>query len=175
MKAFTCVLILAIFGFAACQFTELQPSEYENDQTILESLNFGASHLMKDAVQRDVLPDGDYEITIVSKVEQRIVENGTEYRFELDIVGPRNTHVEGYVNVINLLDGDREVVNFFYRYYFDLINSETGEAYEDLESGNEEAEFSWENYEFEMGGEEMNFNEEDNEQWVIESNILPIN
>ena len=176
MKSFASVLVIAFLGLAASQFVELQPVDYENNQTILESLNFGASHLMKDAVERDVLPDGDYEITIVSKVEQQVSENGTEFRFELDIAGPRNTHVQGDVTVgFEEVTGEKKVTQFFYRYYYDLIDSETGEAYEDTESANEEAEFSWEWYEFEQSeyaGEEANF---EGEEWFVETNILPVN
>jgi len=95
MRAFTSILIVAILGFAASQFIELQPAEYENNQLILDSLNFGTSHLVKDAVDRNVLPDGAYEVTLLNKVEQQILENGTDYRFTLEIAGPRSANVDG--------------------------------------------------------------------------------
>ena len=184
MKSFACILLIAFFGLAASQFVELQPSQYENDQTILESLNFGGSHIIKNAVEKDVLPDGQYEITLVSKVEEQVTQNGTEYRFNLEIAGPRSAHIVGNVTVsVDGTDGSKLVVDYFYSYYFDLIQNEeaevgevgeTGEAGESaLENGetSEEAEFSWEWYNFESENGEGNVT---NEEWNIDSNILPV-
>jgi len=181
MKSFAYILLIAFLGLAASQFVELQPSQYESNQTILESLNFGASHITKDAVERNVLPDGEYEIILVSKVEEQVTENGTDYRFNLEIAGPRSAHLVGNVTVtVNGTDGSKQVVDYFYSYYFDLIQSEeaevgeVGESGESLETGetsSEEAEFSWEWYNFESEAGEGNGS---NDEWNIDSNFLPV-
>ncbi len=169
MKIFACTfLIIAIFGFASSQFTELQPSEYEDNQTILNSLNFGASHLMRDAVERDVLPDGDYEIILVNKVEQEFVSNGTNWRFNVEIAGPNNAHVEGNVTVFYAsTTGENEIAHFYYSYYYNVVGSNDGE--DDGESlGVDEDDFSWEWFDFEE-------DKDGDEQWDMNSDFLPIN
>jgi len=158
--------MIVIFSFAASQFIELQPAEYENNKLILDSLNFGASYIMRHAVQKDVLPDGEYEITLVNKVEQQTLENGTDYRFTLEIAGPRAAHVDGWVTVfIAAGTEDKEVTFFSYSYYFDRIfdgEGEVGEATE-YEGADGEAEFSWEWFNFESREEPLG-----NEVWNVE-------
>jgi len=168
MKILACILIIAIFGFASSQFVELRSSEYGGNQTILNSLNFGASHLMKDAVERNVLPDGDYEIILVNKVEQETLANGTNWRFNLEIAGPNDAHIEGSVTVFyDSATRENEVAHFFYNYYYNVVGSNDSE--DDGESlGVDEDDFSWEWFDFEEKDDEAG-------QWDVNSDFLPIN
>jgi len=160
MKFAVSLLVLALFSAASSKFIELSPSQYENNQTILECLNFGTSHVMKEAVYNGTLPDGQYEITQVNKVEQQTLENGVDYRFNFEIAGPQSADITGHVTVYyEWATEDMNVTAYKYHFVFNFGEESTenyegsyeGEGFENWE-GNEEAEFSWENYEF--GNEE---------------------
>ena len=108
---------------------------------------------MKEAVKNGTLPDGEYEITQVNKVEQKVLENGVDYRFDFEIAGPQKADITGYVTVYyEWATEEKKMVSYKYHFVFNY-GEESTESYENWE-GNEEAEFSWENYEFEFGGEE---------------------
>ncbi len=181
MKFAVSILVLALFSAATSKFIELTPSQYENNQTILECLNFGTSHIMKEAVYNGTLPDGQYEITQVNKVEQKTLENGVDYRFDFEIAGPQGTDVTGHVTVnYEWATEDMNVVSYKYHFNFNL-GEESGENYEgNYESegyegfenweGSEEAEFSWENYEF--GNEEGLVV---NEEWNLGDDFITFN
>jgi len=168
MKVSVCVLLLALISFSAAQFIELSPAEYSDNQTILESLNFGTSHIMREGVNNGTLPEGEYEISQVNKVEQQVLANGTEHRFEFEIVGPQGADITGFVTVYyEWATEARTVVDFKYHsvFHFGEESTESFEGYENWEGSAEEAEFSWENYEFEFGGEEGLIN--DSESWAL--------
>ncbi len=165
MKIAIYILIVALCNIAASQFTELSPEEYGNNQTILECLNFGTSHIMREAVENGTLPDGPYEITQVNKVEQQAWGNTTDYRFEFEIAGPQNADITGFVIVnYELATEAMNVTDFKYHFEFHY-GEESTESFESWEGSAEEAEFSWENYEFEFSAEEGFVGE--NEEWML--------
>jgi len=163
MKTAISILLIALCNIAASQFIELSPEQYENNQTILECLNFGTSHIMREAVENGTLPDGPYEITQVNKVEQQALGNSTDYRFDFEIAGPQRADITGFVIVnYELVTEAMNVTGFEYHFEFHY-GEESTESFESWEGSAEEAEFSWENFEF--GNEEGLIG--GNEEWVL--------
>jgi len=172
MKTFAYVLLIALFGLATSQFIQLQPSEYDDDPTIQESLNFGASHIIRQAVDRGVLPEGEYEVAVVKKVETQVTVNGTDYRFNLEMAGPRDATIDGNVTVtIWIADGKMNVTDYFYSFYYNRYDNGEGETGEVENIGEEEEiisgenEFVWDYYEFE------NIEGEVGEDIIVEGNM----
>ncbi len=162
MKTFAFVLIIALFGFASSQWIDLQPVEYENDDAIQKSLNFGASYIVRKAINNGVIPEGEYKVVKVTKVEKQVTVNGTDDRFNLEINGPRDATLIGNVTVtIWATTGELEVTDYFYSYYFNRLDNGEGEAgegeisemggegEEEEVAGGENAEFVWDWFEFE--------------------------
>jgi len=162
MRAFFLFAIIALYQIASIQaeYTVIDPKDYDDNKEIQDCLNFGGQYIIEKAVDKDVIPKGDYEIKNITKIEENRLVNGADYRFYIDIVSEEGVNVNGnFTCYYKYKTGEMKVVSYHYDYHYpsDLKNEE-GE------------EFCWENYEFENNEESPIVNEE----WLNEEEVIVV-
>lgn len=90
MRTFTLMLVLIAAYVVSSQvpgeYTALTPDEYENNQEILNLMNFGGEHVTNQAMKDKTLPNTNFVVKTIYSVERQVVE-GTNYRFDVDFTG----------------------------------------------------------------------------------------
>jgi len=165
----TAFVFLAIFLVIKSQFVELTPEQYQNNQQVQNSLNFGRQVIIDDAVASDLVPAGDYPVSQINSVEERVADNGFDYRFDVFMTNQEfQAQIRGLFAVnYDAVTGEMRILTYEYDYSY-LV--EEGPS-EEFEGGIEEG-VGEEASEEELSGEWRGF---ENEEDVVEDiEIIPV-
>jgi len=162
MKKLTLIILaMAFCQLATSAYTDVTPESYLENQIIEDSLNFGADYIIRQAIGRNVLPEGNYEIKSLTKIEQQLLKNGVDYRFHIHIASTNGVNVRGRFTV-------------YYRYstkVFKVVSQHYNYNYPSDLKDLENEEYNWEQYDFEIPDEEHD--EEDAETPIEEETQIP--
>ena len=135
MKSFLILLTFFFCQLAVFQatYTLIDPSNYTKVEGLQDSLNYGGRTFILKEVRKANIPSGTYQITDVNSIEQDVLKNGVDYRFNLSIYSvDMGTKVKGHVVVYyKWSDKSMKVVSYHYDYTYPT------------------AEFEWQDYDFE--------------------------
>jgi len=119
MKLILSCLLISFCVFALSEYVEVLPDVYLYNQTIEDSLNFGANYITKQAIDKKVIPPGNYSIANLTKVEEQALKNGVDYRFYVTILSTHKVNVTGrYTVYYRYSNQSFKVVSQRYNYKF---------------------------------------------------------
>ena len=152
-------LALAFCVLASAAYVELEPKDYLDNDIVEDGLNYGANYIIQSAINRNVLPEGNYTVVNLTKVEEQKLTNGLNYRYNVHIQSTNGVNVRGRFTIYYRNSNQTYKVvsqNWNYRYPSDLNDLENEEYY-------------WEDYEFENEEEEWTCEEvEEENEWTCE-------